>query len=82
MWIFYGPHYGNVPYYKVFKQIPRKFALKKEEYACFWLDFYPIFFFFFIFFYKFDTVLGGFMGSGGRGVVVTLLIPMELWNGF
>ena len=48
MWIFYGPHYGNVPYYKVFKQIPRKFALKKEEYACFWLDFYPIYFLFFV----------------------------------
>ena len=62
-WIFWGPHYGDVPYYKGFQKIPRKFALKNRKMPVFPLDFYTIF----SILYHFDTVLGGFMGSGGGG---------------
>ena len=41
--------------------------LKNMNMLVFGLIFIP---FIFYFLYKFDTVLGGFMGSGGRGVVV------------
>ena len=61
----------------MFQKIPRKFALKNRKMPVFSIDFYTIF----SILYHFDTVLGGFMGSGGGGGGVTPRIPMELCGG-
>ena len=59
MCIFWGPHYRNVPYYKVFEKIPKK-NRKMHVFSLIFIPSFP-------FLYHFDTVLGPFFGWVGGG---------------